>query len=415
VVVTHDERLTRLLGGGDLAWLVDRVRRRLERDQTLDTTVTLAAPEPAQRAAVQRLLGRVPRAGTSLSVSLPAVDHVLRASGACPDGLSAAVVRLSGPVVSRPAAAAEAERRWQEAFALVERVVASCPALADWFAAAIRTGLVRRLARTPDDAAVLLGDLATVLRELPAGGEAIGSFAARLRLTGGAHALDDDRPLATLVLGAARALTGGADAESRRDGAEARREVWAAVGLLRDELSSTVLTLGLPGEPDKPTGRALASLREGGQPVVLTLRQLVRDAPRQRVKRVFVCENPTVVSAAADRLAGKTAPLVCTSGQPGAAVLNLLRRLVADGAELRYHGDFDWGGLRIGNVVFDRLPMQPWRYTREHYQQFADRGRALTGVPVQAAWDDSLTSAMVTAGRAVEEELMLDDLLSDLT
>ena len=45
-----------VLGGGDLAWLVARVRRRMERGEPLDTTVTLANASPEQRAAVQRLL-----------------------------------------------------------------------------------------------------------------------------------------------------------------------------------------------------------------------------------------------------------------------------------------------------------------------------------------------------------------------
>ncbi|MCZ7460416.1 TIGR02679 domain-containing protein [Streptomyces sp. WMMC940] len=62
---------------------------------------------------------------------------------------------------------------------------------------------------------------------------------------GDADALDDGTPLATLVLSGVRALTGFPDGT----GAEWRREAWASAGLLKDALSSAVLTLGLRGTP----------------------------------------------------------------------------------------------------------------------------------------------------------------------
>ncbi|WP_158895337.1 TIGR02679 family protein [Amycolatopsis anabasis] len=407
--IDHD-RLARLLGDRELAWLVDRVRRRLERGEPLDTSVTLTGSTPDQRAAVHRLLGRRPRPGATLSVSLAAVDQVLRGSGACPDGLAAAVVALTGPVTERAAAFAAAEQAWQHAFAPLDAVVTELPALADWRAHLHTTGLVRRLAGTPDAASSLLADLAAVIRKLPASGEPLGTFAARV--AGSAHALDDNRPLTTLTIGAARALSGLPEGS----GAEWRREVWAAVGLLRDEVSSTVLTLGLPGDSSTPTGRALAALRTTGEPVVLTLRQLVRDTPTLSLadQVVSVCENPVVISSAADRLGPACAPLVCTHGQPGAATLRLLRLLTDAGARLRYHGDFDWGGLRIGNFLFERLPLTPWRFDTAAYHAVSELGRPLTGTPVTATWDPDLTPAMTASNLALEEELVLDQLLEDL-
>jgi uncharacterized protein (TIGR02679 family) len=402
-------RLARLLGGEDLGWLVDRCRRRMERGQSLTAPVTLADATPGQRTAVHRLLGRPPRPGSALTVSLAAVDEVIRRSGACPDGLAAAVVALTGDVTDRAVADAERDRWWRAAFAPLDAAVAAHPDLADWLHGLHATGLVRRLAGTPESATPLLAELATVIGNLPAAGEPIGRFAART--TGRAHALDPDRALATLALGAARSLSGLPDGA----GAEWRREVWASVGVLRDELSSTVLTLGLPGDAQTSTGRALAAWHETGQPAVLTLRQLVRDPPLARVREVFVCENPVVVATAADHLGARCLPLVCTSGQPGAAVLHLLRRLASAGAAVRYHGDFDWGGLRIGNVVFARLPTAtPWRFQIADYRAAADRGRDLTGTPAVASWDEGLGAAMRETGIAVEEEHVIDDLLPDL-
>jgi hypothetical protein len=75
-------RLDRLLGGDEPAWLIARARKRLERGEALDIVVTLPDATEAQRQAVHRLLGRAPRPGRGLSVSLAAVDGLLRRSGA---------------------------------------------------------------------------------------------------------------------------------------------------------------------------------------------------------------------------------------------------------------------------------------------------------------------------------------------
>ncbi|MPZ82194.1 MAG: TIGR02679 family protein [Actinophytocola sp.] len=383
----------------------------MARREPLTTSVTLRDATREQRLAVQRLLGRPQRDGTALTVSLVSVDEVVRRSGACPDGLAVAVVALHGPVTDRVAEADELEAAWRRVFEPVEAVIGAD--LAGWLAGIRATGLVRRLAPDPATAAGLLADLAKVLTALPGSGEPIGQFAARVLR--GAHDLDDDRPLTTLVLGAARSLRAFPDGS----GAEWRREVWASVGLLRDELSSTALCVGLPGDPDTGTGRMLGALGESGQPAVLTLRQLVTDPPRLRLRGrvVSVCENPAVVAAAASRLGARCAPLICTRGQPGAAVMVLLRAVAAAGAELRYHGDFDWGGLRIGNTIFGRTAARPWRFGAADYRDAAASwsGRTLTGPPTAAAWDAELTSAMAATGTAVDEEHVIDDLVDDLS
>ncbi|AUS81064.1 TIGR02679 family protein [Actinoalloteichus sp. AHMU CJ021] len=312
-------------------------------------------------------------------------------------------------MIERASVVAASERAWRAAFTPLDEVVRHRPELTAWHANLRDTGLVRRITGSPEDARPLLADLAAVLRHLPATGEPLGTFAARI--THHAHALDDGRPLSTLTLGAARALSGLPEGK----GAEWRRQVWASVGLWRDDLSSTVLTLGLAGDERTSTGRALAAWREAGQPVVLTLRQLVRDPPRLTAAAVAVCENPVVVSSAADQLGAACRPLICVNGQPGAAVLHLLRLLVDAGTTLTYHGDFDWGGIRIANSLFDRFPVRPWRFDAGSYHAAAAaHGRPLTGTAVPAAWDGGLTEAMRDHGKAVEEELLLDDLLDDL-
>ncbi|MDT3395407.1 TIGR02679 family protein [Streptomyces sp. B1866] len=401
------DRLARLLGGPDLAWLVDRVRRRMAREEPLTGPVTLADPTPAQRAAAERLLGRVPGAGRGLSVRLEAVEAVLRRSGVSPDGLGAAVVALTGPV-TRPADVREREERaWREAYTpLGELVRTHRPRLDDWAERVVAEGLVRRLARTPQVAKNLLDSTVQALRRLPAD-PAVSLPVFSGATFGDAHALDDGTPLATLVLSGVRALTGFPDGS----GAEWRREAWASAGLLRDALSATVLTLGLPGTP------ALDWSAGEGEPAVLTLRQLTRHPPRTALPVVRVCENPAVLATAADTLGAGCPPLVCLQGQPSAAALTLLRHLHAQGTTLRYHGDFDWGGLRIASALLRRVPWHPWRYRATDYRTAVAAtplAPPLTGTPTTAAWDPDLPAALTELGVRIEEETVLDGLLADL-
>ncbi|MFJ5547357.1 TIGR02679 family protein [Streptomyces sp. NPDC093225] len=400
------ERLGRLLGVPELAWLVERTRRRLAAEQPLIGAVTLSRPTPDQRRAAERLLGRCPGEGRSLTLRLEAVDAVLRRSGISPDGLAAAVTALTGPVtLLGPARRAERDA-WQEAFAPIEELAEERPALAAWAVRLRGDGLVRRLAGTPADAGTLLLRAATVLRALPADPPvSLPAFAARL--LDSSHALDDGTPLATVTLSGIRALTGFPDGS----GAPWRRDAWASAGLLRDELSSTVLALNVRGTP------ALDWMAEAGEPAVLTLRQLIRRPPDAAAEVVHVCENPAVLAAAADALGQDCSPLVCLQGQPSAAALALLHHLHEGGATVRYHGDFDWGGLRIASALLRRVSWQPWRFTAAEYRDAvvnAPAGPPLSGHPAEAPWDPELSDALAELGVRVEEETVLDQLLPDL-
>ena len=76
--------LQRLLGEPEIAWLVERIRGRLERGEPVDGTVTLVGATHAERRAATRLLGHGVGRGTSLSVPLPEVAAALRRAGAAP-------------------------------------------------------------------------------------------------------------------------------------------------------------------------------------------------------------------------------------------------------------------------------------------------------------------------------------------
>lgn len=386
------ERVRRLLGRPELAWLVERLRRRMEQGRPL--TGTLARPQATaeERAAADALLGRARRPGTGTSVPLDELADLLRRSGAA-DSLADAVTALLGPVAPVSAERTRTEAAWAQAYAVLDATVADRPTLGDWAADVRRIGLLRRLAATGEEGQLLAQQAMAVLAALPGAGIPLSVLAARAVHDG--HALDAGRPLATLVVGAAARLGGLPPSEPVRT-------IWAAVGVLSGELNSPVLTLNLTDS--------------SGEPGYLTVRQLVRNPPSwdYRGRQVFVCENPAVVAVAADELGASCAPLVCVLGYPAAAATVLLRQLAVAGADLRYHGDFDWPGITIADLVLRRFGAGPWRLDETAYRTAAMGGRPLVGRPRATPWDERLSAAMSEVGVQVEEERVLDDLLADL-
>ena len=130
------------------------------------------------------------------------------------------------------------------------------------------------------------------------------------------------------------------------------------------------------------------------------------------------CENPVVVAAAADELGARCQPLVCVGGQPSAAGWRLLELLAAGGAEFDYHGDFDWGGVRIARAVrrpgeLAAVALRP-PGLRSRGVRGASGYAASGGEPAETPWDPELAVAMRRRSIRIEEELTLDVLLQDL-
>lgn len=404
------ERVRATLGGDELAWLMARVRQQLERGgQGAWGMVRLSGASELQRGAVDRLLGRRPTRGGTLTVDLGALDRRIREAGLAA-GLADAVQTLGGPVTDRSAARDRVERRWASVLDDARAAFGAAPVLVDWLDELQRGGLLRRLAGgDPSRGAELVDEALAVLARLPAAGLPLAELAATV--TGDSHALDAGRPLATLVVRAAASL-GGLETEGSD-----RRDVWASVGVLCDELSAPVLVLNLRASGGGLLRRVLAEHADAGEPSRLSIRTLLRHPPAfargPTVPRVFVCENPSVVAAAADRLGAASAPLICLEGQRKTAARLLLRALEDAGVPLAYHGDFDWGGLRIGAAVLRLTAGRPWRFSANDYLD-APNGRPLRGRPADAPWDPALAVTMRARGVAVEEETVLAALLDDL-
>lgn len=421
-----DPRLQRLLGGPGMAAVRQRLRRHYERSGAGDPAprVRLANLEPDQHRALCQLTGRSARPARSLTLDIADLDARLHAADLAPS-LRDALERLDGPIVAHAELRRELQLRWN---ALVDDAEVG-PLLRSWLEGApMALALLKRLGGDPERARKLLASADVVLERLPAAGMPRSQLAAQA--LGDAHALDRGRPAAAVVLAAWRwceradSKLAGADREAGEDEEpagegrtnpdERTRDVWARAGVLVSELARPALFLNLP----MPAGGG--HVWTPGVPDYLSLRQLLREPPVWTVagRRIHVCENPDIVAVAADRLCVDCAPLVCTDGMPAAAQRTLLGQLVAAGAHLHYHGDFDWPGIGIGNFVMRTWKARPWRFGAPDYRAAVEhapqRPRDLGAARVDALWDPVLAAAMDEHGLVIAEEAVVADLLDDL-
>jgi uncharacterized protein (TIGR02679 family) len=429
-VIRDRSRLEATLGHPDFAWLVKRLRDRVEAGRPLTGTASLASPSVAQKDAVDRLLGRPPSGGRTLRVALPALNARLREAGIC-DDLEDVARAYGKPLVDRRAAADRVARCWEE----MSRLVTDHASLHSWinfdrwWERLRAEGLLLRLADGElEQVHDLLHSTLRVLSGLPVRGMPLPELAAAT--LGDSHALDSGQPVSTLVLRALaemtgtaavpQAVAGGMDASTRvHRGAPARHELWARVGVDVDALAGSVLALNLPAIDQGLTGWSLARHTAVGEPVRLTGRQLLTHPPDLapvQSRPVYICENPAVVAAAAHRLGPRCAPILCTEGQPRVPLRLLVSQIVAAGGRLLVRADFDWGGVGIVNGLLERYgnSARPWRMGRADYLALPAGPPLRTDRRRETPWEPVLASAMVSRGVAVHEESLLPELLIDL-
>ncbi len=417
-----EARLRRLLGGDHLASLRKRLRQRFERapldaapgsfrigNLTLEEHSTLAS-----------LLGRPQRYSKSLQIDVPQVDAAFRNSGIA-GSLRDALEQLDGPITHLAARRLELQTLWSDA-------ISGCShaGLIELLRTPAGLGLLKRLARqSPSVAAQLCRHAEAVLERLPAAGITRSQLAADV--LGDAHALDSGRGTATLVLAVWRVnraasdenddplteVNNNADAQ-QSSSMERDRDIWASAGVLVNELARPALFLNLPTRETKSYGRP------PGEPSYASLRLLLRSPPSWDVagRNIYVCENPNLLAIAADHWGADCAPMVCTDGMPAVAQRCLLSQLATADAQLCYHGDFDWPGIRIGNQIMCEHGARPWRFSTSDYEaalQIASGfGYSLTGMVTEATWDPGLSLAMQQRGVAIAEEALAAPLLQDL-
>ncbi len=400
------------LGEPGFTRLWQAARNAFERNGGLGGQALVSSLSAEEATALNGLLRRRQplRAGADVRLPLALLDDTLR-EFACP--LEELLAQLGGRLANRPAQRAAATAReasiWTELTDRANQFPALLPAVNDFRS----SGLLKRLAR--GDELQLGRQTLSVIESLLGGERAIIDLAVlAARLCGDAKALNDGKPLATLVL---RALAVYDDIPTPVNAAE-RRALWERYGVVCDPLSSHVLCLNLPLEANDAVGAAAAAHCKVGEPLRFTLRALRRFPPQFAAPMtVYICENPAVVSAAAEVLGERCAPLVCTDGRPVVAVTCLLEHAAEQGCTLRYHGDFDWPGVEMAKEALRRYEAEPWRLSADDYRRALAAGastKALKGRRVHTPWDPDLGTAMSEAGVMVEEEGVVNELLEDL-
>ncbi|TWT97347.1 TIGR02679 family protein [Neorhodopirellula pilleata] len=413
-----NDRVQALLGDPALGELIARLDRRLAKNPQASGTITIKNPTPPTIEAVTSLLGKPPRPGGPLRVNLRELDDVVRHSGVA-DGLTSAITILLG----RPPrhVAIEQQRETDAWLALPGEIAWETTdqlSLVSFAEMICRDGTLRRAARGDlDEGRRLLGRLVDCCSQLPLDAPTpLPVFATRV--LGDSHGLDAQRPLCGLVI---RAI-GQTIVEPLEAPPTSQREWWNRVNVIADELSSTVLVLNLRCVGDGLIDRTLNAHAEIGEPCRLTFRQLRLHPPRFEPATVlpnvggdvFVCENPSVLAAAADRLGRRSSPLICIEGQPSHAAAGLLAALHRDGISLAYHGDFDRVGLQIVEQMRTRFQATPWRMSANDYAEYADESTpAFTGPVPETTWDDELKATIEQHMRVVFEEQVIDGLMRD--
>ena len=405
------DRLRAIFAPPALRWIIERLVARMGGGRSLQGTLVRANATADERRAVDDLLGRKSTAGAQLTLDLAALEDMLRDSGLI-DTLEDAVLACHGPVDNRRAETERLRGDWQAIFDTACTRCREQPALVKWVDALASDGTLKRLAR---------GDLVTagewldraiqILERNPHDEVLLANLGADC--AGDSHALDRGQPLATLCLRAI-AIMHGIDGQRS---AEARRKAWAAVGVIIDDLSAPVLVFNLRATTGSALEAVLTLHRQQGQPAFLTYRQLQTGAnfgplhPEMRI--IYICENPSVVSAAARELGPRCRPLICTNGQPASAVRLLLAQLRQAGVELRCHADFDWAGLRIVDQLVRDQAAIPWRMEPADYRSQSGTV-SLDPQSFVSEWSPELADALRAEGKAVFEEQVILSLLCDL-
>lgn len=408
----RDANLRPLLAD-DLLWLWQQAAAIADRrgDRALtDGAITIKAPEsPGQRAAVLGLIpGRALIAGQSRRVSLADL---------------AAAVRRHGPALTPGAVAAHATgrqlaaraRRRQDRRHFEQNVAAlgtswaassRSPLAAIWetMLPALRTaGWLARL-QASTDAGQLLRQAFAIIDALPETGTRLDRRLLATNSTANPHALDEGQPLAALVL----AMLGAAGISSPT---QRPRDAWSAVGVDCDDLTGGLIAIGI-----HPDGWQIPD----GDTVTLPPRELVRcrwPASTAAPAWVFVTENPSVASAAAELAAtGTPVRLLCTSGTPSALEATAIARLADAGWHVAVRADFDAAGIAHVTALLRAAPSaRTWRMTADDYEQSLASGATvpLPQVP-DTPWEPALASVMRARKWATFEEALMPSLLSDL-
>lgn len=432
--------LVELLRAEECRPLLSRLRKKVQRGESLDGRCRLSRLTREQATRISELTGASGR-GASIGVDLGLFTQIVVNTGRF-DTLESLVQLACGePLSNLRAARDKHSAEWQQVWAHAEQLMRelnssrarrvgaeadrtatptesfTTDSLNDAIASMRKSGWLRRLtSRDPIAATSLFDQSFALLKLLPVHPAPLAVVAAKH--CGSAHALDDNTSLGRILL---KLLAKQSVQDTPEKNAAKRRHIWESVGIVTDELSSTVLTLNLPVTGDSLSDRLLQDHRRCGMPARLTFRHLRLHPPtfglpsNAHDSRIYVCENPSILAEAANRIGANCPPMVCVEGHPSLACWLLLEQLCGRGFQLAYHGDFDWGGIRIANKLYAAFGFEPWRFTTTSHCIRSNHHRKLRPPEAEAGWDWTLSDSIRRAGVSVEEESAIEELLADLT
>ncbi len=387
-----------------------------EAGKSFPTVVTLPNPTDEERLHHARLLRQpVNHHSSTLRYDLVKLGAAL-SFAQLPSDWNEILTALHGPVPDEKLASQAKRLAWQHFWSQVTSLLGANAFLHcdEWLESLRRDGSLRRHCKGDTEIGVKMLLTATrLLQALPLLEERpLTSVAAEF--CGSSHALDAGTPLSTLVL-RGLALRFERPMPARSD---QRRDLWAAVGVICDDLSAPVLTFNLGLRGDSSLCQLIAMTSADLQPVYLTTRMLWA-ADWSRIicpQEVYVCENPTIISLAATQLGNRCPPIICVNGEPCHAARRIMRLLCDAGCSLWYHGDFDWAGIAIAERIFTEFGAKPWLFDLDAYEEAMPlESRHLTGTPIPTPWAPALSITMQNHGKAYDEERLADFLINALS
>lgn len=283
-----------------------------------------------------------------------------------------------------------------------------------WADEVIASGALRRF--TADDVARISSDVRRLVDRDPSILVSRAHVAASV--FGSSHALDAGTRREAIARRALQHAFTPPDRASR-SGQRDAREIWEAAGILTDRVSAPVLTWRLPVEGSSPVATLCHTASDAGLPVHLSLLALQTHPVTVRSGcPVLVVENPQVLEAAV----GNDSPwcVVAANGNPSTTVTTLVQQLVASGATVRYHGDFDSPGIAICRRMSE-IGAVPWEMSAPAYRRALVRAAADmlellpdAGETGPTPWDPQLSVEFAARRLVIHEEYLIDELFDAL-
>lgn len=443
-------------GDEGFARLFAAARKKYESYGRIGGTVRLSRLRDAERGKLSGLLSRDLKSQGSVTVSLQELDEILQASRFEVDLLSLLELIYGEPIKPKSVKHLEAESAWKDFVSQLKAVTEKqetqiwLDGLSEGQGYGYRT-LRDVFEHTQELDANTLGPLYAVIRALDrlpvrkGKMEQLPIFAAMI--SGDPHFLDRDRLSGRLFYYGMLAYLDTSEKENTDplpldeiENIESFRvrKQYKQAGILLDALSSQVLVVEIADKGDTRSYamtlhaiERLRNRREGCESQALAKDDFINRT--LTLKHLFVSENPSICESLARQMTQteyKSVPLpaiLCTSGQPSVAALELLDFFATHDVMIHYSGDFDVKGLEMAISLEERYRdhWQPWGMTSTMVcEVLAHLDDSIGGVEfseqecrmlenMACRWDSELVDTLLKGKIKVFQEMFVDQLIRE--